>query len=543
MSTLRQVDVHDETGNGPVLRLIAIVLLLNAFLLALALPRAGGVGSDWLALEALIAGGLFCLLAKRRWARLWAWLVGALVALLALLAFFDGVARLAVNRPLNLYLDWPHVVSIYHLITGNLSLPAALAGTVVLVVLVIGIAWTITALLQHLSVAGSGAGAARGVAATMLILSVAVVILGPAAREPLRASTPAITLVTDQIQQGRRTHAELAAFDEQLATGKDPVTPLAGLGDTDVILGLLESYGASAVFDERYAREILPRLAAMEAGITANDLHMVSGTINAPIFGGQSWLAHGTLLSGLWIDSHPRYERLLDSDRNNLVREFNATGHETMTLMPANVQPWPEGTWFGYDRYFDARALNYAGPSLNWVTMPDQYVWSHFQDQIRSSIDAPIFAKIVLVSSHAPWVPVLPVIDDWDTIGDGRLFEQWADEADSPQEVWSDPERIRDHFARSVGYAVDVAAAYAERYVDDDTLLILMGDHQPAPIITGADASPAVPVHIISGNPQLLEPFRRHGFVDGAMPATEHPDHAMDEFRGWLSAAFGDVER
>lgn len=538
----RRADIHAETGNCHLLRLIAIAGLLNLILLALAWPRHGGFGPDWLALEALIIAGVFALLPKRRGTRLAAWVAGTLVALLSLLALFDAIARLALNRPLNIDLDWPHVVSIHDLITGNLSPPAAVVGTVVLVALVIGIAWTISALLAS-GPCGARTGSARGLAAVMAILGLAGLILGQAAREPLRAGAPAITLITEQIQQGRHTRAELAAFDEQLTAGQDPVTPLPGLAGVDVILGLLESYGVSAVFDGRYAAEIRPRLAALEAGIAANDLHMMSGTINAPIFGGQSWLTHATLLSGLWIDSQPRHERLLASDRNNLVRAFNATGHETMTLMPANVHPWPEGAWFGYDRYFDAAALDYAGPALNWVTMPDQYVWSHFHNEIRDSTDTPIFAKLVLVSGHAPWVPVIPVIDDWDAIDDGRVFDQWADAGDSPQAVWSDPQRIRDQYARAVGYALDVAAAYAERHVDGDTLLILMGDHQPTPIITGGDASPAVPVHIISGDPKLLEPFRRHGFVEGATPAAERTEHSMDEFRGWLQQAFGSAVR
>ena len=42
---------------------------------------------------------------------------------------------------------------------------------------------------------------------------------------------------------------------------------------------------------------------------------------------------------------------------------------------------------------------------------------------------------------------------------------------------------------RTIGAAIDAMAAYAARYVDENTILIALGDHQPAPLITGDDAS------------------------------------------------------
>ena len=519
------------------LRLITLVALLNLGLLAVAMPRHGGLGPDWLALEALVLAGLFALLPQRRWARLPACLVGALLAGVALLALFDAIVHLAVNRPLNLALDWPHVASLYHLIVGNLSLPIAILATLVLALVTIAIAWGLTRVFMRLS--GEQPWAVRGLALALLAVGVAGLIAGAERTPPLGVAAPAQTLVADQIHSARQTRAELQAFEHFLAESEDAVAPLDDLAETDVILGLIESYGVSALFDERYAPEVVPVVEAMERAVAGQDLHMVSGTLNAPMFGGQSWLAHATLLSGLRIESHRHYEKLLASDWNSLVREFNATGHHTTTLMAANVREWPEGAWYGYDSYYDAEGLDYAGPPFHWVTMPDQYIWHFFEQEVRAPADEPIFAKIPLVSSHAPWTPILPVIEDWDRIGDGSLFHEWADKGKTPQEVWRSPQRIREHFARSVASAVEVAAGYAERYVDDDTLLILLGDHQPARIVIGTDASPAVPVHIISGDPDRLAPFRAHGFIEGAMPQDQATDNDMSDLRAWLHRAFG----
>lgn len=183
--------------------------------------------------------------------------------------------------------------------------------------------------------------------------------------------------------------------------------------------------------------------------------------------------------------------------------------------------------------------MEYAGPPLNWVTMPDQYTWSFLERRVRAGrSDRPLFAVIGLISSHAPWTPILPVLDDWDGIGKGSVFAAWADAGERPEELWREPDRVREHFALSVDYAVHAMVAYAERYVDERALLIALGDHQPAPLITGDGANPAVPVHVISGDPMLLAPFLDLGFRPGARPHSGLEPPGMDEFRGWFVPAF-----
>ena len=45
-------------------------------------------------------------------------------------------------------------------------------------------------------------------------------------------------------------------------------------------------------------------------------------------------------------------------------------------------------------------------------------------------------------------------------------------------------------------------------------------------------------MHVIAGDPALLEPFLAWGFLVGAVPDTAQPVHRMDEFRGWFVHAF-----
>ena len=59
-----------------------------------------------------------------------------------------------------------------------------------------------------------------------------------------------------------------------------------------------------------------------------------------------------------------------------------------------------------------------------------------------------------------------------------------------------------------------------------------LGVHQPAPLVTGPDASRAVPVHVISRDAGLVERFEAEGFSPGMIPAADAPELPMDTMRG-----------
>jgi hypothetical protein len=362
-------------------------------------------------------------------------------------------------------------------------------------------------------------------------------------------SLSAAQLTTTQIQLAVDTRQSTAEFSQSLANDPAAGKPVAlpGLASTDVIFGFIESYGVSSLADDRFQHLIGPRLDKMEAAVGAAGLHMVSGRLRSPVQGGQSWLAHATLLSGQWIDTQLDYEILLASNYPTLIDDMAGTGHDTVAVMPAITKNWPEGRAFGYNRIYESTIMDYEDPAFNWVTMPDQYTWSWFQQNIREPAARPIFAEVALISSHAPWVPILPVLDDWDSVGNGTAFNQWKGAGESPASLWQEPERVREHYALAIDYALNVATGYATRHVDDNTLLVLLGDHQPAPLVTGESASRDVIVHVISGNPELLAPFLATGnnggglpgFQPGAKPDLNQDGPSMASFRPFMLREFG----
>lgn len=526
-----------------VLRLLTALTSINLLLLAPQWLLHGGAGPHWIALEAALIVGLFALLPRRRWSAVLAGGTALLLVSISLLAFADVLARLSLARPLNLYLDLHLLGAVHHLLAGALS---PLAAQLILAAVPL-IALLLIVLLARLL----GALRAQPRAWTSRLAALALIAfsgIGMAGDQEQaygqRLAMPAVRVSTEQFVHLLQMLGERERFAAELAASPADYSTYPGLlhrlRDRDVLLAFVESYGESVLFDPRYAPLIRPRLAELQARATAAGLHLATGRLVAPVQGGQSWLAHGSLLSGLWLDNQLRYDLLLASGRATLVDDFRHAGHATVALMPAITLAWPEGERLGYQRVYARRDIDYAGPALNWVTMPDQFTWSFLEQRIRAGASRPLFVELALISSHAPWTPILPVLDDWDGIGDGAVFAPWADAGERPAELWRDPERVREHFALAVDYALDAMTGYAERYVDERTLLIVLGDHQPAPLITGENASRAVPVHVLSADPALVRPFLDWGFVPGALPDPDHPAHGMDAFRDWFLRAYSE---
>ena len=71
---------------------------------------------------------------------------------------------------------------------------------------------------------------------------------------------------------------------------------------------------------------------------------------------------------------------------------------------------------------------------------------------------------------------------------------------------------------------------YITQFIHDESLLIVLGDHQPVSEVSGDEATHGVPVHVISKNAKLLEPFAARGYVPGVRPRLDGPRAPMQEF-------------
>jgi hypothetical protein len=466
----------------------------------------------------------------------------AALTVIATLKLADFASFTALSRGFNPVADLPLAEAAFRLAAGTFGTAAAVALCVLALVAITAVAaalWWATGVWARLSlprVAGFGAGAAA-----LLSAGLATAEIGAAMGTwRLPASPPGAAFTArvgvERVAMARATWADLRAFDA--AAKADPyadAAPVLDRIDRDVLVIFVESYGRGALDTPLYAETIRATLAEAEDALAARGLAMRSGWLDAPTRGGQSWLSHATFATGLRVGDQTRYAAALASDREGLFHIASRAGFHTAAVMPAITLEWPEAARMGFDTVLAAADLGYSGPPFNWVTMPDQFTLSALDRLLRAGSDAPLFAQVALVSSHAPWVPV-PDLVPWEAVGDGTVFAPMAERGDPPDVVWRDRDRVRAQYRKAVDYALRATLAYAERHAGEPPLIFVIGDHQPAAFVAG-DERPDVPAHLI-GPAALVDAAALWGWGAGLIPAADAPVRGMEEMRDLILAAW-----
>lgn len=469
-------------------------------------------------------------------------LSGALT-LLVILKTADFAMFTALARGFNPVADVMLIEAGLRLLAGSVgAVPAVLAGLAAILA-AIGIGW---AIWWATGVWGAIAPPRRTawIAGTGALLSAALAVaeIGQAmGRWSLGISPPGAAFTArvgvERVVMVRDTLRDLRAF--RIAARQDPFAGASGLLgriDRDVLVVFVESYGRTSLDTPFYAGMHRATLERNEAALRDLGLAMVSGLVTSPTRGGQSWLAHATFANGLLVNDQTRYGAVLASGRETLFHIAARSGFRTAAVMPQITLDWPESAVMGFDRVLAAADLGYEGAAFNWVTMPDQFTFAALDRLVREEgTAAPSFVQVALGSSHAPWVPV-PDLVAWETIGDGRVFNEMATSGPSPEEVWRDRDRVRAQYREAVDYALSVVFAYAARHAGDPPLMIVLGDHQAADFVA-LDTRAEVPVHVI-GPQHLVARIADWGWADGLIPDAGAPVRGMQDMRDLLIEAY-----
>ncbi|MEU1167846.1 sulfatase, partial [Streptomyces sp. NPDC005921] len=218
---------------------------------------------------------------------------------------------------------------------------------------------------------------------------------------------------------------------------------------------------------------------------------------------------------------------------------INRTLLEVHLSDPGVRKSWPEGKYFGLDHIYDSTHLGYEGPYFSWTPVPDQFSLEAFQklEHGKKNRD-PIMAEIILASSHNPWSPIAHIID-WKDLGNGKIFYKIKKEGTNPTEVWKSAKSVRTEYRKAIQYSLDSLTQWMQRYGDDNTVLVFLGDHQPVPTVTGGSTSRDVPITIVARDPKVLDRVAGWGWTDGLKPADNAPEWAMNQFRDRFLKAFG----
>jgi hypothetical protein len=494
--------------------------------------------------EALVGAGLL-LIVPARVRNLTATLIGVGIGLLTLLKLIDIGFYEVLARQFDPVFDWTLADDGYGFLTDSFGTVGAIGAALAVVALASGVPLLMALAVRRLTrvMVGHRPAALRaGTAVTAVWVALALlgVQIVPGVAVASRSAGGLTYHRALQIRAGLQDHqkfAEAAAVDAfRDARGDELLTALRG---KDVIFSFIESYGRSAVQDPDYATQVGAVLDDGTKRLQAKGFAAQTGFLTSSTAGGNSWLAHATFHSGLWVDNQQRYRSLVSSDRLTLTSAFRRAQWRTVGVEPGITYAWPEGAFYGYDKVYDSRNIGYNGPTWSWATMPDQFTMAAFQRLEHARKDrAPLFAEISLVSSHTPWAPI-PSMIDWADVGDGSVYGPMAKAGASVGEIWSDTKRVRAEYRRSIEYSLTTLIEYMENYGDANTVMVFLGDHQPAPVITGDKASHDVPVTIVAKDPAVMAKIAPWGWQDGLKPGPQAPVWPMDTFRDRFLTAFG----
>jgi Sulfatase len=317
----------------------------------------------------------------------------------------------------------------------------------------------------------------------------------------------------------------IAATEKQLA-----VTPsdLKGLGGRNVFLFVVESYGETVFRRPAFVSATRPLYDGFETALAQAGFEMATGVLESSTYGGRSWLAQATLSTGVKTTNQLEYALLLAKQPQAIAKFFERAGYRSVLAQPGTTRPWPKGAFYGFNQRYYAWNFDYRGPSFDWATMPDQFVVDFVHRREVAAARGPLFIEYVLVSSHAPWSIQPRLVEDWSTLGDGSLFNHLK-----PQRYaidWPKFQNASDAYIRSIAYDLQMLQRYILDNVRDDSLIIVLGDHQPMAEVSGHTASRGVPVHVLSRNSGLVRPFLLRGYRPGMRPGPERPEQGLETF-------------
>ena len=493
-----------------------------------------------------LVGFALLLALPRRVRGIAAGILGALLGLLTVIKVIDLGFFAVLARQFDPVLDWPLFADGYRFVKDSFGKPGAIAAVVGAVLLAAAVLVLMTLAVRRLArvAAGHRTAATRGLAAWTAIWLLCVYLGSSFVPGVYVASDTAAVLAHDNVLKVPAALRDRRAFTTEAATDAFRDIPgdqlLTGLRGKDVVFTFIESYGRSAIEDPKLSQRVDATLEDGNRRLTAAGFAARSGFLTSPTTGGGSWLAHATFQSGVWIDNEQRYRSLVSGDRLTLTSAFRkSAAWQTVGVEPGVTFAWPEGQFYGYDRVYDSHTLGYHGPSFSWATMPDQFTLKSFTDREYALKGRdPLMAEITFVSSHTPWAP-LPTLVDWDTIGDGSIYAAQHKQGQTAGEVWQDAARVRAEYAKSVKYSIDTLISWVLKYGDDNLVLVFLGDHQPAPIVVGDQASHDVPVTIVARDRKVLDKISDWGWTDGLEPAPQAPVWPMAAFRDKFLTAFG----
>ena len=356
------------------------------------------------------------------------------------------------------------------------------------------------------------------------------------------ASTLSAGLVVDEVNAVRADIHDRSVFAADIKHDPIASTPtnrlLTSLRGKDVLLVFVEAYGQLAVQGASFSPKVDAALTQGDERLQSAGFAARSGFLTSATYGGISWLAHSSLQAGLWVNNQDRYNQLISAKRFTLAEAFKKAGWRTVDDDPSNDRPWPQGkAFYHWDSIYNRYQVGYHGPSFTYASMPDQYIFSALQRlELGRPHRQPLFAEVDTVSSHMPWNRI-PHLIGWNQVGNGSIYNRIPMEYNTGN-FWGNPPRVKAAYGRSIVYSLNALTSFVQHYGKKNLVMIVLGDHQPLPIVSGQSANHDVPISIVAHDPKVLKQIGSWGWGPGLRPDPHAPVWPMDAFRNRFLSAF-----
>jgi hypothetical protein len=445
-------------------------------------------------------------------------ILAAIWVVLVIGRYEDVTARSLYGRDINLYWDLRNLPSVSGMLSSVAKpwLVAATIAGVSLVPLIICLpVWWALRCVTNASKDPRVRHVLTAVAGGVLVVGVAQA-LGVPVPGNLRVVEPVTAVYARQARQF--TYEISGAGLRALPPAPTMRSNLGLVKGADVLLLVVESYGAVSWDRPTLVEALAASRTRLDADIRDTGRRVVSALVESTTFGGKSWLAHVSLLSGTEVRDEQTSVRLMSQRRETMVSAFSRQGYRTVAIMPGVRAAWPEGAFYGFDEIYDVARLGYEGPSFGWWNINDQFAIARMDAlEIAPHARQPVFVFFPTISTHTPFTPAPPYQPDWSRIltptpyDDEELARAWAQEPD-----WFN---LGPSYAQALDYFYASLGGYLRLRADRDFVMVLIGDHQPPAMVSGEGAAWDVPVHVVTNRAQVLDRLLQRGFREGLRPS------------------------
>jgi phosphoglycerol transferase MdoB-like AlkP superfamily enzyme len=320
-------------------------------------------------------------------------------------------------------------------------------------------------------------------------------------------------------------YQDIAGYDDRAARTAYNYSGYQLEQKPDIYLIFVESYGSVLYKRADFLRAYTSLLDELQGELAQHGWQSTTALSRSPTWGGGSWLAYTSFLFGLRIDNQPQYlalrTRYQVADYPDLGSTLREQGYRYawVSSLDENLN---DHAWARFENFLDPdvwlrhKDLDYRGPQYGWgPAPPDQYVLNYTAERLQRESDQPLFYVTITQNSHYPWDLPPALLDDW------RTFNTMPAATTTTDDELEHADKRR-RYTRAIEYELRMLTDFILRHGDENSIFLLVGDHQPPQVSRRADGW-ETPVHIVAKNPAFLASFEEYGFTPGLRADLDQP--------------------